>query len=126
MTMIMIISLSITLGMLLLSIIFKLAGKLRLTIPLFYLLLTSTILNKWASSHEKTAFIILFLLIAVSLLSWITSFRNFWREKQYFRSMQKDIQWQIERAYQMGISLDATYFDTQGNLRYQFNNELVI
>ena len=40
-------SLGITIVLFLLSIIFKLAGKLRLPLPVIYFLLISTVLNKW-------------------------------------------------------------------------------
>lgn len=126
MSIITIISLCITFGMMLLSVIFKLAGKLRLTIPLLYLLLTATVLNKWASAHETVAFIILFILIALTIISWFQSLHKKWREKKYIKSLNEDILWQTERAKQMGIPLDTVHFDTQGNMRYNQNNELVI
>lgn len=126
MSIITIISLCMTFGMMLLSVIFKVAGKLRLTIPLLYLLLTATVLNKWASAHETVAFIILFILIALTIFSWFQSLRKKWREKKYIKSLNEDILWQTERAKQMGIPLDTVHFDSQGNMRYNQNNELVI
>lgn len=54
-------SLSVTLILLVLSFLFKVAGKLRLTLPLIYFLLVSSILNKWAASHESLAFAILYI-----------------------------------------------------------------
>lgn len=126
MSIITIISLCMTFGMMLLSVIFKVAGKLRLTIPLLYLLLTATVLNKWASAHETVAFIILFILIALTIFSWFQSLRKKWREKKYIKSLNEDILWQTKRAKQMGIPLDTVHFDSQGNMRYNKNNELVI
>lgn len=63
MSIITVLSFSITFGIMALSILFKIAGKIHLTLPLLYLLLTATVLNKWASSHEVLAFIILFTLV---------------------------------------------------------------
>lgn len=77
----MIISLSITAILMIISVLFKIAGKLRLTIPFLYLLLTGTVLNSWASAHETEAFLILYALIALSILSWIPKFKNKRAEK---------------------------------------------
>lgn len=126
MSIITIISLSITFGMMLLSILFKLAGKIRLTLPLLYLLLTATVLNKWASSHEVLAFIILFILVGLSVFRWIRSICNNQNEKKYYKAVTEDLLWQTERVKQLGIPLDSVHFDSQGNLRYNINNELVI
>ena len=61
------VSLGITCLMLLLSIAFKAAGKLRLTIPLLYFLAISTVLNRWASAHEMLALGILGLLVLIKI-----------------------------------------------------------
>jgi hypothetical protein len=50
-----IISLCLTAGLLILSFIFKVAGKIRLSIPIICFLLFSTVLNKWAGEHETLA-----------------------------------------------------------------------
>lgn len=126
MSIITVLSFSITFGIIALSILFKLAGKFRLTLPLLYLLLTSTVLNKWASSHETTAFFILFALVGLSVFKWIRSLRKSQNEKQYYKAVNEDICWQAERARQLGIPLDSIHFDSQGNMRYNINNELVI
>ena len=54
------ISLGISAVLLILSLLFRLAGKFRLTLPLLYFLLTATVLNPWAAAHETLAFAILF------------------------------------------------------------------
>lgn len=126
MSIITIISLSFTFGMMLLSVLFELAGKIRLTLPLLYLLLTATVLNKWASSHEVLAFIILFILVGLSVFRWIRSICNNQNEKKYYKAVTEDLLWQTERVKQLGIPLDSVHFDSQGNLRYNINNELVI
>lgn len=71
-----------TAAMMILSILFKVAGKLRLTVPFIYFLLTATFLNKWAATHETMAFIILFALIGLSLVSWLVTFLSRWSEKR--------------------------------------------
>ena len=77
------ISLIITIVLIVLSFVLKLAGKLRLTLPVVYFLLISTFLNPWAAAHEKLAFAILFILLGFSLISWIRSFKEYWDERQY-------------------------------------------
>lgn len=59
-----------------LIITFKLAEKLRLTLPLLYFLLTSTFLNPWATRHETLAMGILLTLVGLSLFSWIVTLKN--------------------------------------------------
>ena len=129
-------SLSVTLILLLISVLFRIAGKLRLTIPFVYLLLTGTILNKWASAHETLAFIILYALIALCIFSWIRSFKSKWNERQKAKAIKEDIHWlgfdwgdrfwQTNKAREMGISLNTVHFDTDGNMRYNTSNKMVI
>jgi hypothetical protein len=54
-----ILSLSMTVGMFILSLIFKVDGKLRLGIPLFYLVaaVISTFFTQWTTDHETLVFI---------------------------------------------------------------------
>ena len=126
MSIITVLSFSITFGIMALSILFKIAGKIRLTLPLLYLFLTATVLNKWASSHEILAFIILFALVGLSVFRWIRYIFKNQNEKKYYNAVNEDIRWQTERARQLGIPLDSVHFDSQGNMRYNMNNELVI
>lgn len=97
-----------------------------MTLPLLYLILTATVLNKWVSSHEILAFIILFALMGLSVFHWIRALRNTQKEKRYYKTIQEDILWQTERTRQMHIPFDSVHFDSQGNMRYNTNNELVI
>lgn len=57
------ISLVVTVALFLISLLFRIAARLNLTLPLLYFLAVSTILNPWAASHEKLAFAVLYLLI---------------------------------------------------------------
>lgn len=118
-------SLTISIVFLLLSLIFRLAGKLRLTLPLFYFLLTATLLNKWASSHETLAFAILYILIAFSVISWLISLKKAIQDRGYYKAIEEDMNWQIAKARANGISLDSVYFDSTGNMRYKNNDEIV-
>lgn len=118
-------SLGITLVLMLLSVLFRLAGKLRLTLPLIYFLLIATVLNRWAAAHETVALVIFYTLLAFSFLSWILSLKDFIQEKRYYKAMQEDMSWQIARAKEKGISLDSVYFDTVGNMRYRDTHEIV-
>lgn len=118
-------SLILTVVLMILSVLFKVAGKLRLSLPLLYFLLICTFLNKWAAANEKLAFTILFVLIGFSVLSWIISLKNKIQEKKYYQAMEEDMSWQVERARKHGIPLDTVHFDAQGNMRYNDSNDIV-
>lgn len=122
----MLLSLALTVALFIISLLFKIAGKFKLTRPLLYLFLTGTVLNKWASANETLAFTILFFLFAISLLQWLSVVRKSRQEKKYYHSLQEDMNWQIEKAREQNIPLSSVYFDTNGNLRYQDTNEYVI
>ncbi|KGP76025.1 hypothetical protein JT05_07215 [Desulfosporosinus sp. Tol-M] len=110
------ISLCLTVGLLILSFIFKAAGKLRLTIPVLCFLLFSTVLNKWAVEHETLAYIILFSLLGLTVLSWIVSLIKAIRRKRDEKFFEDDVAWQIRRAREMGVPLDKVQFNEQGDL----------
>ena len=111
-----IISLCLTAGLLILSFMFRVAGKIRLTIPILCLSLFSTVLNKWAGEHETLAFIILFSLLGLTVLSWIVSLIKAIRRKQDEKHFEDDVAWQIRQAREMGVSLDKVQFNEQGDL----------
>ena len=69
------ISLVVTVALFLISLLFRIAARLNLTLPLLYFLAVSTILNPWAATHEKLAFAILYLLTAFSCQTERDSFR---------------------------------------------------
>ena len=119
------ISLAIVVVLLILSLLFKLAGKLRLTLPLIYFLLTATFLNRWAAAHETLAFAILYGLLILCVISWLFSLKNSLQERRYYKAMEDDVSWQIQRARKKGISLDTVYFDSSGNMRHKNTNEIV-
>lgn len=119
------ISLVVTVALFLISLLFRIAARLNLTLPLLYFLAVSTILNSWAASHEKLAFAILYLLTAFSVLSWITALRRKWQERQYYKALEEDMAFQINRARQRGIPLDSVHFDSKGYMRYNDNQDIV-
>ena len=111
-----IVSLCITVLLLILSLLFKAAGKLRLTIPIICFLLFGTVLNKWASEHETLAYVILFSLLGLTVLSWVVSLAKAIRRKRNEKHFEDDAIWQIRRAREMGIPLDNIRFNEQGDL----------
>ena len=60
-------------GILLLSIVFRLAAVFRLTIPLLYALVVPTLFSDWYYSHYTLANVIWYILMAVTVLSWVYS-----------------------------------------------------
>lgn len=119
-------SLTVTALLMLISVLFRFAGKLRLTLPFLYLLLTGTLLNKWASAHETLAFFILYLLIGLCFCSWIRDLKKKWKETQKVKAIKEDILCQTNKAREMGISLNTVHFDSDGNMRYNASNKMVI
>jgi len=111
-----IISLCLTAGLFILSLIFKVAGKIRLTIPILCFLLFSTVLSKWAGEHETLSFIILFSLLVLTVLSWIVSIVKMIRRKRDEKHLEDDAAWQIRRAREMGVPLDSIQFNEHGDL----------
>lgn len=102
-------SLGITLIMLLLSVALKAAGKLRLTLPFLYFLAISTVLNRWASAHERLALGILALLILFTVISWFVSLISAIKSRKRSRLMEEDVAWQIDTARERGIDLSDVY-----------------
>ena len=97
------ISLVVTVALFLISLLFRIAARLNLTLLLLYFLAVSTILNPWTATHEKLAFAILYLLTAFSVLSWIFALRRKWQEHQYYKAMKDDMSFQISRANKEGF-----------------------
>ena len=56
-------------GILILSILFRLAAVFRLTIPLLYALVVPTLLSDWYYAHYTLANVIWYILLAVTALS---------------------------------------------------------
>ena len=111
-----VISLCLRAVSLILSFIFKVAGKFRLTVPLLCLLLFSTLLNKWARENETLAYIILFSLLGLTVLSWIVSLITAIRRRRDEKYFEDDVAWQIQRVREMGIPLDKIQFNEHGDL----------
>ncbi|RNC62914.1 MAG: hypothetical protein AWM53_01840 [Candidatus Dichloromethanomonas elyunquensis] len=113
-----IISLCLTAGLLILSFIFRVAGKLRLGIPLIYLLVSvvSTFFTRWTTEHESLVLIGLYILISLTVLSWIVSLIKATRRKRDEKHFEDDAAWQIRRAREMGVPLDKVHFNEQGDL----------
>lgn len=61
------------LGVLFLSILFRLASVLRLTTPLLYALVVPTLFSGWYHSHQALAEGLWWALLGLSLLSWAAS-----------------------------------------------------
>ncbi|MFT9494535.1 MULTISPECIES: hypothetical protein [Thermotaleaceae] len=111
-----IVSLCLTVGLFILSFVFKVAGKLRLTIPVICFLLFSTVLNEWTEQHETLASIILISLFGLTVLSWVISLIKVIRRKRDEKYLEDDVAWQIRRAREIGIPLNSIRFNEHGDL----------
>ena len=66
-------------GLMLLPILFRLALKLRLGIPMLYAILMLTAFHGWYQAHTALADGIFFAMIGLAALSWVvTLFRRLW------------------------------------------------
>ena len=66
-------------GLFLLPILFRLALKLRLGIPMLYALLALTAFHGWYQAHTALADGIFFVLVGLAALSWVvTLLRRLW------------------------------------------------
>lgn len=115
---VLIISLCSTILMMVLSLLFKVAGKLRLTLPLLYLLaaVISTFFTDWVSEHEQLVLWGLYILIGLVVLSWIVSLVRTIRRRKANKLFQEDIAWQISRARELGRPVDSVLVDDDGTL----------
>ena len=101
--------------MLALSLAFKVAGKLRLSIPLVYLLITSfgssIFFPEWVNEHEPLLLLGLYILIALAVFNWIYSLIKIIcarrTKKQYNKAFEDDVASQIQRARALGIDVGA-------------------
>ncbi|MEF9966901.1 MAG: hypothetical protein RR766_00190 [Longicatena sp.] len=111
--------------LMILSVAFKIAGKARLTIPLAYFLIISTVANRWASQNEKLALTILAVLIVLTLLSWLYSLRKKLQERQYYKATDDYISWQIKKAREQGIDINSVTFDSNGHMHDQNGKQII-
>ena len=66
-------------GLFLLPILFRLAVKLRLGIPMLYAVLMLTVFHGWYQAHIALADSIFFALVGLAVLSWVvTLLRRLW------------------------------------------------
>lgn len=112
------IRLILTLGIFLLSAVFKLASKLRLTIPALYMLAAavSTLFSDWVGQHEQLVETILYIQLALVAFSWVITLVKKIREKLSGDFEEGDIAWQLRRARELGVPLDNIRFDSSNNL----------
>ena len=106
------VKLLVRLGTALLSLGFRIAVKLRLTLPLLYLLVAgiSTAFTDWVIRHEQIVLFGLYALLGLSALSWLRTLADaicVWRQD---RNSEEDIAWQLRRAREMGVPLDSVRF----------------
>lgn len=118
-------SIGLSLILFVLSLVLKLAGKLRMTLPVVYFLLLCTVFNPWAAKHEKLAFAILGMLVLMSLVSWIRSLCQKLRERRYYQAIAEDIAWQSREARTKGVDLHTVYFDSEGNMRDNATDQII-
>ena len=101
-----------------LSLVLRIAAKLRLTIPVLYLLAigVSTVFTDWAAQYERQILWGLYAQLALVALSWIFTAVNALRSRMDGDWEEDDIAWQLRRARELGVPLDSIRFDSSNNL----------
>lgn len=101
-------------GLMLLPILFRLALKLRLGIPILYTLLMLTVFHGWYQAHAALADGIFFALVGVAALSWlVTLLRRLWgllEDWREERTMAELLAYRVRQARAAG----EYAIDTQG------------
>ena len=112
------IKLIVTLGVFFVSAVFKIASKLRLTIPALYILAAgiSTVFTDWVGQHEQLILFGLYAQLGVVALSWVVTAVKAIRDWNQGSYEENDIEWQIRRARELGVPLDSIRFDSSNNL----------
>jgi len=112
------IKLIVTLVVYFLSAVFVIAGKLRLTIPVLYIIAAgvSTIFTDWVGQHEQLILYGLYAQLALVALSWVVTAVKAIRERNQKDFEEDDIAWQLRRARELGVPLDNVRFDSSNNL----------
>ena len=127
-----VISIGIAILMFALSLAFKVAGKLRLGIPLAYLLaaVVSTFFTSWTTEHEDLVLLGLYILIGLVVLSWIYSLGKIVKQKhserQYDKAFEDDVAWQISRARELGISVGRVTIREDGTVLHADTGEPIL
>ena len=112
------IKLIVTLGVFIVSAVFKIAAKLRLTIPALYMLAAgiSTLFTDWVGQHEQMILFGLYAQLGVVALTWVITAVKAIRDRNQGNYEEDDIAWQIRRARELGVPLDSIRFDNSNNL----------
>ncbi|MCR2026632.1 hypothetical protein [Anaerotruncus colihominis] len=101
-------------GLMLLPILFRLAVKLRLGIPMLYAVLMLTVFHGWYQAHIALADGIFFALIGLTALSWVvTLLRRLWELLEDWReerAMAELLAYRVRQARAAG----EYAIDTQG------------
>ena len=117
-----VLSIGITILSIVLSLAFKVAGKLRLGLPLLYFVVAavSTFFTRWTSEHEQLVLWGLYILIGLVILSWVVTIvkkiKGVTGGRKTDRNLEDFTMLQINRAREMGIPLDNVRFDEDGML----------
>lgn len=112
------IKLIVSLGVFALSVVFKIAAKLRLTVPVLYILAAgvSTVFTDWVGQHEQLILFGLYAQLGVVALSWVVTAVKAIQNRSHSSFEEDDIAWQIRRARELGVPLDSVRFDSSTNL----------
>lgn len=100
----------LSIAMLILSIIFRLAAIFRLTIPLLYVIAMNTVCSNWYHAHESLAHIIFFVILGLVVLSWIISLvrkiQSIFQKRQEEKDLESIVRYRIREQRRNGVQPD--------------------
>ena len=91
-----IISVCVNLALFVLSLVFKVAGKLRLGLPLLYTVFVCTVFHSWSAANPFLSNGILIGLLALTVLSWVISLIHVVRDRLGERKLENQIRLGIQ------------------------------
>lgn len=99
-------------GILVLSVVLRLASVFHLTIPILYALIVPTLFHGWFYSHTALAYGIWYILLGLTLLSWVVSLfrriRELVDEHQADRAAEELLAYRIRKARENGETTVST------------------
>lgn len=102
------------------SLVLRAAGKLRLTIPLLYIILLATVFNEWAAKNETLSIVIFGALMALVVASWVVTIvrtvRSWFDGGREEKDMEKILLYQLQKAHEQGVPADKMRVNSVGGV----------
>ena len=95
----------LSIAMLIISIIFKLAAVFRLTIPLLYVIAMNTFWRSWYQAHQSLGDII-FLVVLSWIISLVRKIQSIFQKRQEEKDLESIVRYRIREQRRNGVQPD--------------------